>query len=83
MHAEYNDIAPWRYLEAARFFGAPYEASAGGYRVENHRVSTWAELSANESFQNERGLKMVDVVVGKYDVLEKFKEVFRKAREKL
>jgi pyruvate decarboxylase len=86
MNEEYNDVVPWRYLEAAKFFGAPDDSSNDGYKVENHRVSTWGELSAllaNESFQNERGLKMVDVVVGKYDVPEKFKEVFRKAREKL
>jgi len=83
LHAGYNDLAPWQYLEAARFFGAE---DVNDYRVENHKVITWAHLErllARKDFQDGRGLKMVEVVVGKFDIPEKFKEVFRRAGEQL
>ena len=81
MDEEYNDLAPWRYLDAPRFFGA-----SDDYPVETHRIETWDDLDrllATESFHDGKGLKMVEVMVGKYDVPEKFKPVFKKAGEQL
>jgi pyruvate decarboxylase len=37
----------------------------------------------SERFCEGKGLKLVDVVVGKYDVPEKFRPVFKAAAEKL
>ncbi|RDW60695.1 hypothetical protein BP6252_12078 [Coleophoma cylindrospora] len=76
MDADYNDIAPWRYLEAASFFGAD------GDQVGNYRVTTIGDLDAllaNPTFQTKSGLKIVEIIVGKYDIPEKLKEVFQKA----
>ena len=81
MDANYNDIAPWDYLAAPKFFGKPE-----GYRVETHRIETWGQLDAllaDERFCDGEGLKLVDVRVGKYDVPEKFKIVFRNAGQNL
>ena len=83
LHQSYNDIAPWRYLEAANFFGA---TDVHGYTVENHRVTSWGNLElllSRKDFQDGCGLKIVEVVVGKFDVPKKFKEVFRRASEQL
>ena len=81
MNEDYNDLAPWRYLDAPRFFGAPDD-----YPVETHRIEKWEDLDrllATESFHDGKGLKLVEVIVGKYDVPEKFKPVFKNAGEML
>ena len=65
------------------FFGAKGD---GKYPVESHVVRAWGDLERlinNERFCEGRALKMVELVVGKYDVLEKFKPVFKAAAEKL
>ncbi|KAF2103343.1 pyruvate decarboxylase [Rhizodiscina lignyota] len=85
MNEEYNDLAPWRYLDAANFFGAGMPGNEG-YPVDTFRISTWSDLEtflAEERFNDGKGLKLVEVVVGKYDVPEKFKQVFRAAGERL
>ena len=67
MTAYYNDIAPWRYLEAPSFFGAPRD---GSYEVQTHRAGTWGELNAllaKEAFANGKGLKLVEVIMHKED----------------
>ncbi|KAF4923175.1 Pyruvate decarboxylase [Colletotrichum viniferum] len=77
----YNDLAPWRYLDAPRFFGAPED-----YPVQCHRIETWSELDKlldTESFRVSKGLKLVELVLGKYDVPEKFRQVFKSAGENL
>jgi pyruvate decarboxylase len=82
MDEDYNDIPPWRYVEAQRFFGA---VADGEYPVESHVVRTWGDLESlinNERFCEGKGLKIVELVVGKYDVPEKFKPVFKAAAEK-
>ncbi|KAK2592291.1 hypothetical protein QQS21_010011 [Conoideocrella luteorostrata] len=59
----YNDVAPWRYLEAPSFFGAPkdtYTASA----------KTWAELRTildDDRVNNTNGLSMFEVVMERED----------------
>lgn len=78
MDAHYNDVMPWRYLEAAHFFGAQDD------EVENHRVATMGELEAllaDDTFRNTSGLKIVDIIVGKHDMPDKFRELFRNAGE--
>lgn len=83
MHETYNDLARWRYLEAASFFGAD---DSGEYQVRTFRITTWSDLEAllaQTTFRQGRGLNMVEVMVGKYDVPDKFKEVFKKAGEQL
>ncbi|KAI8305527.1 Pyruvate decarboxylase [Colletotrichum sp. SAR11_59] len=77
----YNDLAPWRYLDAPRFFGAPED-----YPVQCHRIEKWSELDKlldTESFRASKGLKLVELVLGKYDVPEKFRQVFKSAGENL
>lgn len=74
MHAAYVDIAPW-------FFGVPDDCS-----VHTHRVVTWGELDAvlsSESFVKGKGLAMVDVHLGKYDIPEKFRAGFERAEKQL
>ncbi|KAF9870997.1 thiamine pyrophosphate enzyme [Colletotrichum karsti] len=81
LHESYNDLAPWRYLEAARFFGAPDD-----YPVSCHRVETWADLDGvlgDAGFCEPNGLKLIELVLDKYDVPDKFRQVFRRAGENL
>ena len=83
LDAEYNDIAPWRYLAAPSFFGAPTD---GSYRVETHRVRTWGELETlleTEEIHDGKGLKMVEVVMGREDVASEFKAALRLAGQQL
>jgi pyruvate decarboxylase len=84
LEKEYNDIASWRYTDLPKAFGAPVGDKE--YPVETHVVETWGDLErlvGDEEFCSGRGLRLVDVRVGKYDVPEKFKPVFRAAAEKL
>lgn len=84
MHEDYNDIAQWEYLEAPRFFGAP--RNDPDYPIRTYRIQTWRDLDsllASAEFTGRRGLKLVDVVVGKYDIPEKFKLVFQNSRNAL
>ncbi|KAE8390411.1 thiamine diphosphate-binding protein [Aspergillus alliaceus] len=67
MHAEYNDIAPWNYLQSPSYFGAP---SDGAYPIFTARASTWGELDdvlSGDSFQHGPGLRMVELVMGMAD----------------
>lgn len=84
MNEDYNDVPSWRYVDAPRFFGAVEGDQE--YPVETHVVRTWGDLDKlmeSERFCEGKGLKLVDVVVGKYDVPEKFRPVFKAAAEKL
>ncbi|OAP57238.1 hypothetical protein AYL99_07976 [Fonsecaea erecta] len=99
MHADYNDVAPWRYGELTRAFGAreaqlspstTNTTTQGDHRehypVRNYEVSTWRDLEAllaDEQFCEGRGLHFVDVRMGKFDVPEKFRVVFQRAGEAL
>ncbi|KAF2811022.1 putative pyruvate decarboxylase [Mytilinidion resinicola] len=73
LEEEYNDVAPWRYPEAPRFFGAPED---GSYAVETHDARNWGELLKvleSESFGDGKGLKMVNVWMRREDVTRNFK----------
>ena len=97
LYEDYNDLAPWRYTDLARTFGASESqlangagarkgTSGGEYTVRNYVVQTWRdleELLANEEFCEGKGLHFVDVRMGKFDVPEKFKVVFQRAGEAL
>ena len=91
LHEDYNDLAPWRYTELARSFGATEAQLAvnekrNGYPVRNYTIQTWGdleELLANEEFCEGKGLHFVDVRVGKFDVPEKFTVVFESAGKAL
>lgn len=79
--APYNDVAPWKYLEAARFFGAPDD-----YPVETYRLETWRDmdgLMGSESFHDGKGLKLVEIVVDKYAAPPNFQTVFSQMRRNL
>ena len=81
MNEVYNDIAPWNYLAAPHFFGRPSD-----YPVQTHRIETWGDLDTlleDQTFRSGKGLKLVDVILGKYDVPDKFKQVFRRAGQLL
>ncbi|KAF2866638.1 thiamine diphosphate-binding protein [Massariosphaeria phaeospora] len=83
LHEEYNDVAPWRYLQAPEMFGAPND---GSYDVETHDVGTWGELAkvlASEKFQNGRGLKMVNVRMAREDVTSNFRAALKLAGQQL
>jgi pyruvate decarboxylase len=87
LHADYNDVASWRYSEAIGFFGAPRDSRApDGYAFSGHRVTTWGELDdllRNRDWVDAKGLKIVDVVVGMEDVPGKFRGVFERAGKQL
>ncbi|EXJ55378.1 hypothetical protein A1O7_08305 [Cladophialophora yegresii CBS 114405] len=97
MHEDYNDLAPWRYTELARVFGATEAQLVGSktsqnvrkgelYTVRNYTIRTWRDLEnllADEEFCEGKGLHFVDVRVGKFDVPEKFRVVFERAGEAL
>ena len=79
--AEYNDIAPWDYSAAPSLYGKP-----SGYPIFATRVRTWKDLNDvfnSESFRTGKGLTLVDVVVGKYDIPGKFGDVFEQAGKQL
>ena len=97
LYEDYNDLAPWRYTDLARTFGATNSQLANvaraekgtpseEYTVRNYVIQTWRdleELLANEEFCEGKGLHFVDVRMGKFDVPEKFKVVFQRAGEAL
>ena len=84
MEAEYNDVPNWRYIEAARFFGAKDEDP--NYPTLGRRVETWDQLQqvlGDEHVINGKGLKIVDVVLDPQDVPEKSKPGLQRASEAL
>ncbi|KAJ9613131.1 hypothetical protein H2200_003072 [Cladophialophora chaetospira] len=105
MHADYNNLAPWRYTELARTFGASAvqlgvdeqqtsglsqglsaDEKGAAYPGRNYTIQTWRDLEdllANEEFCEGKGLQFVDVRMGKFDIPEKFRDVFARARESL
>jgi pyruvate decarboxylase len=71
--AEYNGVAPWRYLEFPSAFGAPTD---GSYNVKLSRASTWGELDevlADPEIQDGPGLRMIEIILDTYDAPEPLK----------
>lgn len=59
----YNNVAPWRYLQAPSFFGAREDTYTAQVRTYGDLENVFGDLSANES----RGLKMVEVFMDRED----------------
>ncbi|OJD40319.1 pyruvate decarboxylase [Diplodia corticola] len=71
--AGYNEVQPWRYGEAAGFFGAP--VGEAGYPVRVRRAETWGELEevlGEEGVGEGKGLVVVEVIMGVADAPEAF-----------
>ncbi|EXJ77177.1 hypothetical protein A1O3_10335 [Capronia epimyces CBS 606.96] len=76
MKAGYNDIPPWRYLDAPTFFAAPEHDPA--YPVFTKRAETWGELNdvlANPDLQRGKGLNIVEVIMARDDAPEVLKRL--------
>ncbi|VTT77252.1 unnamed protein product [Fusarium fujikuroi] len=77
--AAYNDIAPWRYLEAPSCFGAPND---GSYKTMTARASNWGELIeiiSKDDFKYGSGLRMIEVMMERMDapvILKRFLESY-------
>lgn len=83
-HESYNEIADWDYLVAPRLFGG--RTDVDGYAIGTHRAHTWGDLDQilkSEGFRNGHGLILVDVRVDRFDIPERAKVVFDKARNVL
>ena len=84
MDAEYNDVPSWRYIEAARFFGADLNDSS--YPLYSKRVETWGELLGvleDEKAGDGKGLKIIDIVMDPKDVPEASKPGLLRAADAL
>lgn len=80
MQAGYNDVHPWRYLDAPTFFGAPVEDPS--YPVVTRRVENWGELwdvLADEEVAAGKGFCLVEVVMGREDAPEELKSLVQMA----
>jgi pyruvate decarboxylase len=59
LEEKYNDVAPWRYLHAPQFFGAPEDSFT-------RSVKTWGELEnvlGDEKLSDGAGLRMVEIMM--------------------
>ncbi|KAJ6139773.1 hypothetical protein N7471_006259 [Penicillium samsonianum] len=83
MHAGYNWVQPWRYLESARYFGAPENDPE--YPVFNKRVENWGELMdvmQDEQLKAGKGFNMVEVIMDKEDAPSSLKKLVRMAAKR-
>ena len=83
MHAGYNWVQPWRYLESARYFGAPENDPE--YPVFNKRVENWGELldvMQDEQLKAGKGFNMVEVIMHEEDAPTSLKNLVRMAAKR-
>ena len=76
MKANYNDVQPWRYLEAPRYFGAPMDDPS--YPIYTKRAATWGELNtvlADKNFSEGKGMKIVEVMMLQEDAPDALKKL--------
>lgn len=76
MRAGYNDIQPWRYLDAPNYFGAPKDDPE--YPVFTKRAETWGQLNdilADPTLQRGRGLNLVEVIMSREDAPDVLKKL--------
>ena len=79
MDAEYNDVAPWEYTLAPKFFGGENMGKGTkDYPIETYKVETWKQiqkvLADSEGFRQGKGLVFVEVRMAREDVSGNFKE---------
>jgi len=80
--ASYNDIQPWRYLEAPSYFGAPKDDPS--YPVRTRLAKTWGELNKvlqDPAIQEGKGLNMIEIIMEVDDApdsLKKFVDYLKK-----
>ncbi|KAM0279196.1 hypothetical protein ACHAQH_004741 [Verticillium albo-atrum] len=82
-NASYNDIQPWRNLEAPSFFGAPRDDLS--YPVRTRRIENWGDLEAvMEDFgiQKGKGMNMIEIIMDMADAPQSLKKIADYAREK-
>ena len=87
MEASYNDVAAWRYRDAARFFGASEESlqGRGEYPVHTYRAATWGELEevlGDERVKAGKGFQMVEVMMTKEDAPESLKKLVNTVKKR-
>jgi pyruvate decarboxylase len=83
MEASYNDVAPWRYLKAADFFGAPQNDKE--YKISTYRAATWGELErllADSEVQDGKGFKMIEVIMTREDAPESLKKLVQTVKRR-
>ena len=83
MKAHYNDIQPWRYLEAPSYFGAPKDDPS--YPVTTKRAATWGELNdilADKTFQSGKGMQIVEVMMETEDAPDALKKLVKTAAKR-
>jgi len=83
MKAGYNDIQPWRYLEAPSYFGAPRDDPA--YPVVTRRAETWGQLSdilAEPALQAGKGMNIVEVMMDREDAPDVLKKLVQTTKRR-
>lgn len=66
----YNDVAPWRYLKAPAFFGAPDQ---GEHAAHTWQIRTWDDFTAvmnDANMLHGKGLRMVEIFMERLDAPE-------------
>ncbi|KAI9871743.1 MAG: hypothetical protein M1823_008359 [Watsoniomyces obsoletus] len=83
MKANYNDVQPWRYLEAPSYFGAPLDDPS--YPVLTKRAATWGELKeilADKAVQEGKGMQIIEVMMSKEDAPDALKKLVKTAAKR-
>ncbi|KPI34820.1 Pyruvate decarboxylase [Cyphellophora attinorum] len=78
MYAQYNDVQPWRYLEAPNFFGANLDDPT--YPITLRKGTTWGDIIQafeDPAVRSGKGLIMIEVVMAKEDAPETLKNLFK------
>ncbi|KAG9787219.1 pyruvate decarboxylase, partial [Aureobasidium melanogenum] len=76
MRAGYNDIQPWRYLDAPSYFGA--DLNDPDYPVFTARAESWGQLNRildSEALKKGKGLNIVEVIMAREDAPEVLKKL--------
>ncbi|KAL2414733.1 Pyruvate decarboxylase [Exophiala dermatitidis] len=75
--AHYNDIAQWRYLETASYFGAPVNDVS--YPVKAVQVTTWKELDqvlSTDEFKAGKGFTLVELIMEPEDACDTLQAIY-------
>lgn len=83
MKASYNDIQPWRYLEAPNYFGAPKDDPT--YPVVTRRAETWGQLKdvlTEPNIQAGKGLNIVEIMMDREDAPDVLKKLVQTTKRR-